>query len=454
MFRKIAMLAFVAMIDLICLDIPSHLSAREDIRLADSYAAWVSELDGSVGGDWSALLGEAKDLDASFRDRLSRMEAEVQSLVPNQQGGVQRVGNRLLRSEDVLLAVESLGDTSGRVDVALAWVEYSLMCERYGRRRAKMEAEQLNWREACRVFADYQAQIAARKEALRDLWALRTGRGRVVAAAGGTGSPQREATPAEALMFAMRRAQFAMSPLQIEAPRWTRVKDLWSRERLIELTKKQPQLQQLRGLIQSELRLLNDIHFEHVRRLSESGSPDERVAALGSLGWWSDHRGKKMILDGLQLPPEDARHNAALAALERLQLSAKDLAPLASHRQATVRLAVARLLRHRVGEGTEGLPILQHLSVDAHESVRRAAFEAADNLFNLGYATPVFQIRWGTRAIKSGDRETALDGIHFIEKRGQGLNPAARIALAQALAPSTRSSDAAIRDAALAAMPR
>lgn len=116
--------------------------------------------------------------------------------------------------------------------------------------------------------------------------------------------------------------------------------------------------------------------------------------------------------------------------------------------------AMARLLRHRVGEGTEGLPILQSLSVDAESSVRRAAFDAAENLFNLGYGTTVFQIRWGVRAIKSTDHDTVLDAIQFLSTSTQGLDPASRGALVQALAPSTRSSNPRIRDAALTAMPR
>ena len=109
MFRNTTSWAVVGMIGWMGLVGTARLSAHEETRLADAYAAWVREVDGKVGGDWSALLGDARELDESFRERLATLEKEVVPIITKSDGGVQRAGNRLLRKEDVLLAVASLG---------------------------------------------------------------------------------------------------------------------------------------------------------------------------------------------------------------------------------------------------------------------------------------------------------------------------------------------------------
>lgn len=428
--------------------------ATDTERLANDYASWIQDVDSQIGGDWSALLGEARDLDRQFRGRLGELEAQDTQLPLSSGSGLTRVGKRVLRQRDVVLAAESLGEVSNRLQVALNWVDYALMSERYARSQARTEAGRRNWDEACRVFAEYQAHVAARQEALRDLWRLQTGRGRLLVAVGGTASFTREATPDEVLQFAIRKAQFALSPISVRSPQWTRIKDLWSRERLLELTRQQPQLQRLQGLIQGELRNLRELHFERVEADLARGTAEQQLLALGSLGWWTDHRGIRLIREGLRAEPDDPRQGAALSALERLQLSAKDLGAYASHTQPAVRQAVARLLRHRVGEGPDALPLLQNLAADPEEAVRQAAYESAANLFHLGYGTPVFQVRWAARGVRCADPETVLDAIEFLAARSEGLDPATRLALAQVLGPSTRSANLQIREAAQAAFPR
>ncbi len=373
---------------LVVADAPAGLradSAKHSLALADRYAQLLAELDDAIGMNYTELLTQAQALTKNFGPRFKELDDEALRI--NQpDDSVSRLGKRFVRNDHLLVLMAALGETSSRLTAALNATEFALCDERRKFAGARREAKDRNIREIQRASIEFELAVAARQRAMQELWALSTGRARVVATHSSgslAGGVSRQATYQETLWYAANKHAEATAPIIVRPPTMTKTKEIHSIEGWAHLDKLKPGLVELGKLVDRELKQhLASAHAQRVKLAIETGTNGERVRAVLSLGWWNEEEGRRWIHQCLN-SDGDEMHHAGLSALTRLRHDQASLAYLAHHKRSDVRIAAAHLAKEHIHNVSAAVRTSQALIEDPDAPVRTAGYEVLNHLIDL-----------------------------------------------------------------------
>jgi hypothetical protein len=329
--------------------------------------------------------------------------------------------SRVVARAELLDLVDSLGDMSARLTAARIWKQSSVATEQMAVANARAVAKQRNLAELQRAYNDYQTAVAARRESLWKLAALRSGRAKVVAvhSSPGGSSYQRDATPAEARAFAMNLYQQANAPFNILPPQKTRPVDIHSVAELVKLKGELPELARLQGLIDVELNNLAKLHSaELLTRLAGKDAAD-RKHALAAAGWWNDSAVRHAVFQAMEADDAEIR-TAAFAGMRRMRIDPSLLMRFTKSPQEEVRAEVARIASEWIHEPGAALNVIRPLLSDPRGRVRSEAYSALSNLAPLAVPRKLDPANLTGQALISRNPSLIIDACQWLQSYGAG----------------------------------
>jgi hypothetical protein len=144
------------------------------IDIAGDYSELLMKLEQDIPIDNADILAQARGIYGTLKPKLDAIEQTV-GKIDEPDHSVKRLGSRFVREGNIIDLVHQLGETANRVQAARKWTHFAVRDERLKTDLSRKCATLWNLAEIRRVYLEYHAAMMARRQAMRELRALRAG---------------------------------------------------------------------------------------------------------------------------------------------------------------------------------------------------------------------------------------------------------------------------------------